>query len=218
MYVHVERDGELWKAVEAENERRLRSADWLAGPDAIPPATILAVPRAGDLSRAINKELDRLLAQCAGHGHSRSQLSFRADGRGCSAVVTRWNHDGSVSMWQVEAYDPRPPSMPEAEIQVKVSGPWAGSNDAEWERRLVSDRSKVVIARHCWFTIGREDAAGSRDSRGFAGHRFRFAPLDGSAEVVSTNVWFGGPVPPSWRERIPDTHTMEEGFLPGPVE
>jgi hypothetical protein len=114
----------------------------------------------------------------------------------------------------VQAYDYTGQRVRQGDIVVQVHGPWADNHDAEWERRLQKDdMSKVVIAGHCWFTIGPGGCGG------FGGHQFRFrglGPFD--LDVESRDMWFGGVIPPAWRERIPDTHEMLEGFYPGPVE
>jgi hypothetical protein len=212
MMVRVDQGGELWKVVEAAKDAEFRAGRQR---DVAPPqAGILAIAQYGPLHDAVQAKCAELAPPNV--ASSMKWGMYHSDGQGCSAIVRRYNNDGTGTVWHVEAYDNanmRPPR-----ITVRVHGPWADSDDTEWEKRIASlakGRGSVVIENHCWFTIG---DASARGMRGFGGHRFEFQPLDGGAVLVSTNMWFGGVIPPAFRERIPDTHKMIKGFYPGPVE
>jgi hypothetical protein len=210
MPVHVEEGSELWRAVEAAKDAQ--AGKWIFNEDGKPDGAVLLVPHCDSLWKAVLAKCEELVPR--GAGSSRSTGLYAPDGKSCSAVLERYNHDGTGTVWHVQAYDYIGQGMRFGDISVQVHGPWTDNHDAEWERRLKrDDMSKVVIAGHCWFTIG------PGGSGGFGGHRFRFTPLNESDCVVTSNdMWFGGVIPPSWRGRIPDTHEMAEGFYPGPVE
>lgn len=212
MAVPVEKDGELWRAVEAAGNAQ--AGKWIFNEDGKPDGSVLLVARSASLWKAVLAKCDELVPPNVAGG--RSAGMYHADGRGCSAIVRRCNNDGTATVWHVEAYDQTDTLV--RGITVHVHGPWADNNDAEWEKRiasLASGRENVVIENHCWFTVG---DPGMKGERGFGGYRFEFQPLDGGPLLVSTNMWFGGVIPPAFRERIPDTHTMLAGFYPGPVE
>jgi hypothetical protein len=194
---------ELWQTVEtAANVQR---GSFLDPPEH--PAGVLAVANMEPLWQAVLTKCNELLPK--NMGTSRSTGMYHADGRACSAIATCFNHDGTATVWHVEAYDTS--ARGRLDITVTVHGPWTDNSDAEWERRLKEDMSRVLIVDHCWYTIGKGGTGG------FGGHRFRFRRLDGGPEVVSNDMWFGGVIPPAWRERIPDTAEMLEGFHPGPI-
>jgi hypothetical protein len=206
MAVRCEKDGELWKVVEKAKDEGVG-----AGRDQLPAAGILAVAQYGPLQDAVWAKCRELAPPNVGSCITSGM--YHADGRGCSAIVQRFNRDGTGTVWQVTAYDRT--TWRADGISVTVHGPWQDNDDAEWERRLAGDRSRVLIVRHCWFTIGR--GGKSRDCSGFGGAKFRFRMLDGGKEIESRDMWFGGVIPPAWRERIPDTAEMLEGFFPGPI-
>jgi hypothetical protein len=209
MPVRCEEGGSLWQLVEAAKDDQPAASD-----EAPPAAGILAVAQYGPLYDAVWAKCQELVP--GNTGSSIQSGLYRADGRGCSGIVERFNNDGTGTVWHVGAYahiDGRRPR-----ISVQVHGPWTDNSDDLWEKNiadLAKGRDNVVIENHCWFTVGDEGASGMR---GFGGHRFEFRPLDGGLLLVSTNMWFGGAIPPVFRDRIPDTHKMLKGFYPGPVE
>lgn len=211
MPVRCEKGGDLWRLVEAAKDDQ--AGQLAASDEDWPAAGILAVAQYGPLYDAAWAKCKELVP--GNTGSSIQSGLYRADGRGCSGIVERFNNDGTGTVWHVEAYDH---SNIGRGITVQVHGPWSDNRDAEWEKRiaaLAAGRENVVIENHCWFTVGDENAKGMR---GFGGHRFEFRPLDGGLLLVSTNMWFGGAIPPVFRDRIPDTHKMIRGFYPGPVE
>ena len=199
-----------WQAFEAFKEGQ--AGKFLFDREPLPPGIILGIENGERMWQAVLARCEELAPMGGPDGSSRSTAMFHGDGRGCSAVVKLYHRNGTNSVWHVEAHDMS--GMRGPDVKVTVHGPWLDNQDAEWERRMAKDdKSKVVIAGHCWFTIG------PGGSGGFGGHEFRFKALDGSGdEVVSRDMWFGGVIPPAWRGRIPDTHEMLEGFYPGPVE
>jgi len=70
--------------------------------------------------------------------------------------------------------------------------------------RSVRDSDPVVISGQA-YTIGPEDAPACL--RGFGGSRYRIRFHDGR-EVVTTNLWCRGDVPPGWRQELPDNATF----------
>ena len=78
-----------------------------------------------------------------------------------------------------------------------------------WTTQL-SDRSNAVVAEGVHYRIGKEDAPGSSQCRGYGGQGFQFVSLDGSQIVRSTNVWYQGVVPSFAAKRFPDTHRLLE--------
>jgi hypothetical protein len=212
MIVRCDEGSDLWKAVQAAKDAEPRSHGGGTGLS----AGVLAVAQARALEEAVQAECDKLVPMDGTVAGSVTLGLFRADGRGCSAIVHRWHPNGSASVWHVQAY--AQPGLPASQcISVRVSGPWTDNDDARWEKHiaeLAKGREGVVIENHCWFSVGDEAAKGMR---GFGGYRFEFQPLDGGPVLVSTNMWFGGAIPPAFRDRIPDTHKMLKGFYPGPV-
>ena len=203
---------EAWRTIAGAAETQ-RAAAWQYEPGADqPPALILGVARAEALWAEVLAKCDELVPSGDSRGSSRSRAAYEEDGKGCIATLTRHNHDGTATVWSVQAHE-----VPGRSVTVSVHGPWTDSHDAEWERRARSDRSRVVIAGHCWFSL-----AGSgppRGMRGFGGRKFRFTSVGRPGEEVThDDVWFGGVIPPAWRDRLPDTHVMAEGMYPGPVE
>lgn len=75
-----------------------------------------------------------------------------------------------------------------------------------WEDRsreiLVPGHNKVILGEN-FYSIGEELPPGHAGFRGFGGRKFTFEMLDGST-VVSTNVWYGGEIPPHMKHLLPD--------------
>jgi len=199
-------DSEIWSAVRKAGEAA--TGDRIAAilnDRPLPPAGIITVAEAEKLWQAVLAECERLVP---GQGACmRTAGAYGVDGRSCSAFLSRTNEDGTSTSWFIIVHH-NPGNRPAARWHVQVHGPATDSHDEEWQRRLDGDRSRSLVCGHHWYTIG----PGS--SGGFGGHRFRFRNLATGEVTESRDMWHGGVIPPAWRERIPDTHEMLEGFHP----
>jgi len=75
------------------------------------------------------------------------------------------------------------------------------------EKVPYADDPRSVRVKGTHYFIGEENAAGSRGFRGFAGHRF-VIKFDDGREVISTNLWCQGDIPPYFKELLPDNATF----------
>jgi len=207
MMLSTTTDSEIWRAVQQAREDTAgdRTAA-IVGGRPLPPAGIITVAEAEKLWQAVLATCEQLVPGQS--GCMRTAGAYGADGRSCSAFLSRSNEDGTSTSWFVIAHH-SPQNRPAARWSVQVHGPATDSHDAEWQRRLDGDRSRSLVCDHRWYTIG----PGS--SGGFGGARFRFRDLATGQVTESCDMWHGGVIPPAWRERIPDTHEMLEGFHPG---
>jgi hypothetical protein len=204
-------DSELWQLIAAKRDQ-LSSEGFIRiiSDQPAPGAGIIMVPQAEALWRAVLAKCEELAAGTA-HGGSRSAQSYGSDGRSCEATLSRAHPDGTDTVWRIQAYDTRAAhlmrDMPE--IAVTVHGPYLDNHDRHWERLL---RKAVpgdhVVCGHGWYSFG------SGSGGGFGGQQFRWRDLATGEERSSRGMWFAGVIPPAWRERIPDTHEMLEGFPP----
>lgn len=113
---------------------------------------------------------------------------------------------------------------PAGEVYLTEEKAWS-DNDDFWQPRLeMYDPAVHLIIDHQWYKVGKEER--DREGRlkpggGFAGRLFRYRMLDtGGVQrpgpsgpggkllpgpiKESRNLWFGGVIPPSWRDRLPD--------------
>lgn len=70
-------------------------------------------------------------------------------------------------------------------------------------RELKKRPWKYFVAKGCFYTIG-----DTYRGDGFGGARWTVSWPDGHVEDTR-NLWHGGDVPQQWRERLPDTATLE---------
>lgn len=68
-----------------------------------------------------------------------------------------------------------------------------------WDERSKRIEENVCIYDGEWYTLGPEEGKGFR---GFGGSPFEF--LKDGRVLRSTNVWYGGVIPPVWRNKIKD--------------
>jgi hypothetical protein len=200
MAVRCDKDSELWQAVEAA---RHADKSWLPGAPPPPPAGVLAVEQYGLLRDAVLAKCEELTPR--GTPAGRTTGLYHADGDGCTAIVNRPNEDGTDTVWQVTAYYHSSCRVP---LSVQVHGHWTDNHDQSWQARLDGDRSGSLVVDHRWYTIGKGNGGG------FGGRLFRFRLLDTWQEIESRDMGFCGVIPPAWRDRLPDTAVMLEGFHP----
>jgi hypothetical protein len=204
MAIATSTDSDVWRYVQQAGEAssRARIAGILNG-QPLPPASIICVEHAELLWQAVLDQCEKLAK--AG-GFMRTAGAYGADGKSCSAFMSKSDEDGSSTAWFIQAcYDPA--RRKEHRLSVTVTGPMTDNHDREWERRL-SDPAAHVVCGHGWYAFG------TGSGGGFGGQLFRWRDLATGAITESHDMWYGGTVPPAWRERIPDTHEMLAGFPP----
>lgn len=82
-------------------------------------------------------------------------------------------------------------------VTVKVER-YLDSHENYWTEQL-ADRAKAVVVDGIHYRIGRGN------SGGFGGRKFVIKDL-ASGEIVETHgLWYQGPIPPMFREQLPDT-------------
>lgn len=120
------------------------------------------------------------------------------------SVLKLGREDGANDVYLIEAgYDFR------KKIVVTVTGPMVDSNDALWHERAANrgQRPNVVIIGERYYSIGDPNMKGER---GFGGRAFKIRRFDPAhpeiteAVVETTNLWFGGKIPPKWRTALPN--------------
>lgn len=202
MMTETTTDSPVWAAVQLARTEAF-SARIGRGLDAPgPPAGIIAVEHAAALWQAVLAKCNELAPQAQGH----SAGAYGSDGRSCSVLVTRGFQEGYDLAWFVTAHAP-PEHNRRRGITVQVQGPMTDNHDAHWERLLREDHDHVVC-NHRWYSFG------SGGNGGFGGQVFRWRSLADGQVRTWADMWSAGTIPPAWRERIPDTHEMLEGFEP----
>src|ERR1700740_3497419 len=101
MPVYTEEGSELWRAVEAAKDAQV--GKWALNQDGKPAGAVLLVPHCDSLWKAVLAKCEELVPR--GAGSSRSVGMYGADGQSCSAVLERFNCNGTGTVWHVQAYD-----------------------------------------------------------------------------------------------------------------
>ncbi len=205
MMLRTATDSEVWKFVEEAREAGVRErGQRLSSGEPEPPAGLIAVEHAGELWRLVMAKAKELAPVNQGH----TAGAYGSDGRSASVLVTQENQDGTQTVWHVESRF-NSWSVPAHRWTVSVQGPFVDNRDDHWERLLAKSGPHAVVD-HQWY------AWSSRHSgQGFGGRVFRFRDLATSEEIEVRGPGHAGTIPPSWRERIPDTHEMVQGMAPG---
>jgi hypothetical protein len=76
------------------------------------------------------------------------------------------------------------------------------SHEGYWNQQL-SDRTRAVVIEGIHYRIGTRTGGG--DMNGHGGRLFRIRYLDDGRVVETRDLWFQGPIPPMFRDRLPDT-------------
>jgi hypothetical protein len=109
--------------------------------------------------------------------------------------------DGTSKVFHISATEGAGPWHTPGKPQLKVNR-WFHNDEDHWEQQITeAGDPAVVIVGHTWYRIGKD--VGPLERRGFAGRRFQIRFHDGR-EVATNDLWFGGPIPPVFRDRLPD--------------
>jgi hypothetical protein len=148
--------------------------------------------------------------------------------RGVQAILSVEQPDGRDRIYLIEARYRR--DVPEVVVKK-----WWSENEEFWDRKVAQfDPQRNLIVNGKWYSLGQE----ARDNEGnllpgggFGGRFIQFqriswiggAPGDPGAyrvysdAMATRNLWFGGQIPPSYRDRLPDNARFLGGF-DGPVK
>jgi hypothetical protein len=175
------------------------------------------------------KNVARIAKETVASGENRgsSQGPGLVGHKSLTAHLTVWTSDGRSKMHIIEARfdatDRR--SLPShlRRITTKVEVFWSDNDKFQQERldAVTANPTKHLIVNHQFYTIGEEkrDLQGNLlPGGGFGGRMVRFKrvkwvggePGEPGAyrvegEVEETrNLWFGGVIPPAWRDSLPD--------------
>lgn len=149
-----------------------------------------------------------------GGGTSRSAAWWSQDGR----VATRLDvgmRDGTHRVFFIQATDSRPPwrdPQPNDPIRIQVERSYH-SAESYWEDLIAQDADGLgVVVDGVHYRLGPN---GDRPSphNGFGGHRKVVEFLDGR-QVVTHDLWYQGPVPPKFLDRLPDNARWAEETVP----
>lgn len=89
-------------------------------------------------------------------------------------------------------------------LSVQVKNYFHNSEDY-WEKRIEADEQfphQAVVVDNIHYVVGSE-AQPVGASRGHGGRKFRIRFFDGRL-VTTTNLWHQGPIPPVFRDRLPN--------------
>lgn len=183
------------------------------------PDTVVdeAKARRGRLWQAILARFDEIAKQ-PNRGTSRSAAWYSDDGK-CAARATVYQMDGTAIVYWIEAqvrgfngqfqlgYGPRT-----GEVDVRVSESWH-SNEPYWEDLIAKDADgRGVVIEGVHYRLGQNgDRPGPYN--GFAGTRYDIE-FDDGRRVTTHDLWYQGPVPPKFRDRLPDNARFVQ---PAPV-
>jgi hypothetical protein len=126
---------------------------------------------------------------------------------GCLVILGVGQPDGTDEVHTIEVTRTRVPGGPvKVTVTDRVS---VDSHDELWEQRIREfDPTRKAIIGAEFYSIGDEAMRGTRDCRGHGGRKFVIVFTDGR-RVVTTNLWYGGTVPPKFRDRLPDSAVFE---------
>lgn len=85
------------------------------------------------------------------------------------------------------------------------------SNDSYWNQQL-ADREGAIVINGVHYRIGSDNGRQTAGSKGFGGRKFRIQMLPGPLGYGDTemepfdvdDLWYQGPIPPKFREVMPD--------------
>lgn len=150
---------------------------------------------------AVLKKCDELSSITdIGGGSSRSPAYISSGGNAVQTTLDITRPDGSHIVYIVEAVL----TFVANDFEVKYKT-YYHNNEDYWNEILVHDkeRGNAVIVNSTHYTLGDENTRGSVSSRGFGGAKYVIRFHDGR-EVVSTNLWYQGPIPPALHYMFPD--------------
>lgn len=150
-------------------------------------------------------------------GTRRSGGAILLGQKGMSVEFQISQNDGRSKLHLIKAY-----YYPEHSIRLDESVYWS-DNDWFWEPRAKAVRDNpdgYLIVNHQFYTLG------SGNGGGFGGRKIRYqrriemtGPLDDEnsgfvySETEETrDLWYGGVIPPAWRDRLPDNAVFLDGF------
>lgn len=76
------------------------------------------------------------------------------------------------------------------------------SNDLYWHQQL-ADRRGALVINGVHYRIGSQNGQRA-PSKGFGGRSFQVQKLDESTPFTVDDLWYQGPIPPKFREQLPD--------------
>lgn len=139
--------------------------------------------------------------------------------------------DGRTKMFWLEGrfgqYDWRRRRLEDRSIIVTADVSYS-ENEEFWQPRVEKYRlnpDRYLIVNHKWYSIGTEDpSARAGGGGGFGGREIRFQRVAGGKAAapvltpveVTHNLWFGGVIPPSFRDLLLDNAVFLDEF-DGPV-
>jgi hypothetical protein len=198
MNIRCSQDEELWQAVAAGREKRLREGGFSLADGTGKPAAIITSERYEDLWRAVMAKCEELKQQHKpGYGHRQSAAMIDSDGRGASAILGISQGDGTDLVYCVQARA----VPPRGDISASCDGPWLDSHDQFWTEQA-SDRSNAVVIGDTHYRI-KPDHSRPGPGSGFDGQLFRIRMLASGDVIETRNLWHQGTIPPSWRDRLP---------------
>ncbi len=77
------------------------------------------------------------------------------------------------------------------------------SNGAFW-REQAADRQGAIVINGVHYRIGKNNGRTMAPFKGFGGRRFLVRRLNGGHIVRIDDLWYQGPIPPEFREMLPD--------------
>jgi hypothetical protein len=153
----------------------------------------------------ILQEVDRIkrVVEPNGRGSSRSSAMAHSDGRTLSAILDFLQPDGSHTAYHIMAVKKLPyASGPDIKMSYKK---YYHNAEDYWDMQL-EERSDAVVINHTHYRIGSQDAKGTR---GFGGREF-VIELDDGQIIRTTNLWYQGPIPPAYWDRLPNNAKFVE--------
>ena len=152
------------------------------------------------LSAAVMAKADEL-RKAGSRGTGRSQVFWGSDGFSCLVIATRWEEDGTQTVFEVEArefYGSRVDVTVDESVRVS-HGFW----------REIADHPdplhRVVVGDHCYSV--EPDSAQPGWGDGHGGRRFVLEWLNESGEptgetLATRNLWSRGTIPPCYRAQL----------------
>ncbi len=152
------------------------------------------------LSAAVMAEAERL-RKLGNRGTGRSQLYLGADGHSALMIATRWEDDGTQTVFQIEG---RKGYSGAVDLTIEES---TRVSHNFW-REIVADPDplhRVVVGDHCYHVD--PDSAQPGWGDGYGGRRFVIEHLDDAGEptgetTVTRNLWSRGTIPPVYRDQL----------------
>jgi hypothetical protein len=146
------------------------------------------------------------LAEPAPRGSGRSQAYYTEDGTVVATILDLGMLDGTRKVFHIRAVAPPTHGRPGLVPTIHVDR-WFHSNEPYWEREIAHEPDRRVVIEGVHYRLGTATKPSSHN--GMSGRQYDIEFFDGR-RVTTCDLWYQGPIPPKFRDALPDNAKLAE--------